>query len=151
MKAKTIVWALMALLAAVAVAFAADDAHLGTWKLDEAKSKLRPGATKNSTVVYAAVGDRVKVTVDGVDAAGKPTHNEWTGMFDGEDYPVTGDPTSDMRSYRRIDDHTLALTAKKDGKITMTGRIAVAADGKSRTVSVTDAEGETSAAVYDKQ
>ena len=153
MKTKAILMAVMALLAAVAVAFAAEDVNLGTWKLNEAKSKLSPGGVKNTSVVYAVEGERVKVTVDGVDAAGKPTHNEWTGMFDGKDYAVTGDPTTDMRSYQRIDDHTLSLTAKKDGKVTMTGRIVVSADGKSRTVSITDAKSATttSTAVYDKQ
>jgi hypothetical protein len=153
MKTKTILLALAVLFAAVAVAFAAEDVHLGTWKLNEAKSKLSPGTGKNTSVVYAAVGDSVKVTVHGVDADGKPSHNEWTGMFDGKEYPVTGDPASDMRSYQRVDDHTLALTVKKGGKVTMTGRIVVSADGKSRSVEVTDATGKktTSTAVYDKQ
>jgi hypothetical protein len=139
---------------AVAVCVAAD-ANMGTWKLNEAKSKLNPSGPKNHTVVYAAAGDNVKVTVDGTDAAGKPTHNEWTGKFDGKEYPVTGDATSDMRSYTRVDDHTLELTGKKGGQVTLTGRVQVSADGKSRTVTVsgTDPKGNkfTSTAVYDKQ
>jgi len=40
---------------------------MGTWKLNEAKSKLAPGVPKNTTVVYEAAGDNVKVTVDGTD------------------------------------------------------------------------------------
>ena len=44
--------------------------------------------------MYEAAGDQIKSTVDGVDAQGKPTHNEWVGKFDGKDYPVTGDPSS---------------------------------------------------------
>jgi hypothetical protein len=105
---------------------------MGTWKLNEAKSKFSPGATKNNTVVYEAAGDSVKVTVDGVDGDGNPIHSEWTGKFDGKFYPVTGDPTSDTRSYRKINNHTLALTGKKDGKITLTGRIVVSANGRTR-------------------
>jgi hypothetical protein len=143
------------LFVAAAICLAADDVQIGTWKLNEAKSKIGAGAPKNTTVVYEAAGDNVKVTVDGVDADGKPSHNEWTGKFDGKDYPVTGDSTSDTRSYKRIDAHTLALTNKKDGKATLTGRITVSADGKARTVSITgtNAKGEkvTSTAVYDKQ
>src|SRR5512132_468697 len=101
-----------ALFGAAVVGFAqAADAQMGTWKLNEAKSKISPGTIKNPTVVYAAAGERVKVTVDGVDPAGKPLHSEWTGMFDGKDYPVTGDPLADMRAYRRVNDHTLAMTA----------------------------------------
>ena len=133
----------------------AADANIGTWKLNEAKSKFAPGASKNITVVYEEVGDNVKVTVDGTDGAGKPTHTEWTGKLDGKDYPVTGDPNSDARSVKKVDDHTLVLTVKKDGKVTTTGRIVVAADGKSRTVTTTstDANGKKvkNTAVYDKQ
>jgi len=133
----------------------ADSPQMGTWKLNEAKSKFSPGATKNTTVVYEAAGDSVKVTVDGVDGEGKPSHNEWTGKFDGKFYAVTGDPTSDMRSYRKINNNTLALTAKKGDKVTLTGRIVVSATGKTRTVTTTgtDSTGKkvTNKAVYDKQ
>ena len=96
------------MLCRVAVCFA-DDANMGTWKLNEANSKLGPGAPKNNTVVYEAAGDKVKVTIDGTDKDGKPTRNEWTGKFDGKDYPVTGDPNSDARSITKIDDHTLGF------------------------------------------
>ena len=134
--------------------FAADP-HMGTWKLNEAKSKLAPGATKNNTVVYEAAGDNTKVTVDGVDGSGKAVHTEWTGKFDGKDYPVTGDSNFDSRSYKKVNARTLAMTNKKDGKVAMTGRIVVAADGKSRTVTTTstDASGKKSVSksVYDKQ
>ena len=154
MRIRTILLTLAALFAAVVVCFAADTI-LGTWKLNEAKSKLSPGTGKNTTVIYAAAGDSVKVTVDGVDANGKSAHNVWTGKFDCKDYPLTGDPASDMRSYKRVDDHTLALTNKKGGKATLTGNIVVSVDGKTRTVTIngTDAKGTkfTSTAVYDKQ
>jgi hypothetical protein len=155
MKTKAWLFTLAVLFAAASVCLAAEDVQLGTWKLNEAKSKIGTGAVKNTTVVYEAAGDSVKVTVDGVDSDGKPSHNEWTGKFDGKDYPVTGDPTSDTRSYKKIDAHTLVLTNKKDGKATLTGRVVVSADGKARTVTTsgTNAKGEkvTSTAVYDKQ
>jgi hypothetical protein len=155
MRTKAWFFTLATLLAAATVCLAADDAQMGTWKLNEAKSKISAGALKNTTVVYEASGDSVKVTVDGVDGDGKPSHNEWTGKFDGKNYPVTGDPTSDTRSYKKIDDHTLVLTNKKDGKATITGRITVSADGKTRTVTTsgTNAKGEKvkTTAVYEKQ
>ena len=154
MKIRTIGLTLALCFVAGAVGFASD-VQMGTWKVNEAKSKFTPGAPKNHTVAYEAAGDDVKVTVDGTDAAGKPTHNEWTGKFDGKDYPVTGDVASDMRSYKQVDDHTLQLTVKKDGKVTISGRIVVSADGKSRTVTTTgtDAKGKKikNTAVYDKQ
>ena len=129
--------------------------HMGTWKLNEAKSKFSPGAAKNNTVVYEAAGDSVKVTVDGVDGDGNATHSEWTGMFDGKFYAVTGDATSDMRAYRKINNRTLTLTGKKDGKVTLTGRIMVSASGKTRTVTTTatNSKGKkvSTRAVYDKE
>src|SRR6266446_3348732 len=154
MKRIVIVLTLATLFVGVTVCLA-DSPQMGTWKLNEAKSKYSPGAPKNTSVVYEAAGDSVKVTVDGVGADGKPTHNEWTGKFDGKDYPLTGDPSADSRSYKRIDARTMELTNKKDGKPVVAGKITVSADGKSRTVAVsgTDASGKkvTSTAVYDKQ
>ena len=154
MKARTMVVTLALCFVGAAVCLA-EDANMGTWKLNEAKSKLAPGAPKNSTVVYEAAGDDVKVTVEGTDSEGKPTHNEWTGKFDGKDNPVTGDPNSDARAYTKVDDHTLEFTVKKGDKVTTTGRVVVSADGKSRTVTTsgTDAKGKkvSSTAVYDKQ
>jgi len=155
MKTKTIGLTLGLCFFAGAACFAADDPQMGTWKLNEAKSKLTPGMGKNNTVAYEAAGDQVKVTIDGIDANGQPKHNEWTGKFDGKDYAVTGDPTSDMRSYKKIDAHTLAFTVKKGDKTIATGRIVVATDGKSRTVTAhaTDEQGKKSKeiAAYDKQ
>jgi hypothetical protein len=135
--------------------FAANEAMMGTWKLNEAKSKLTAGAPKNNTVTYEAAGDDIKVTIDGVAADGTPVHSEWTGKFDGKDYPSTGNPNEDMRSSKQIDDHTFHVTSKKGGKVVLTAHVVLAADGKSRTVTVngTDAKGKKykSVAVYDKQ
>ena len=85
MKTKTCAITVTFLLAAAAVCFASTDAQLGTWKLNEAKSKMAAGVPKNHTVVYEAAGDSIKVTIDGTDSDGKPRHNEWTGKVDGKD------------------------------------------------------------------
>ena len=153
MKTKTIALTISLVFVSVAFGFQ-DNPQIGTWKLNEAKSKFA-GKARNHSVVYEAAGDQVKVTVDGVDENGGAVHNEWTGKFDGKEYPVTGDANSETRSYRMVDKHTLALTAMKGGKQTLTGRIVVSADGKTRTVTTTstDAQGKkvTNVGVYDKQ
>src|SRR5215467_13017486 len=148
MKSQTTVLILALCFFGAALSFA-DDPLMGTWKLNETKSKFSAEANKNHTVVYETVGENVKITVDGTDKDGKATHNEWTGKFDGKDYPVTGDPTSDMRSYKQVDAHTLKFTVKQNGNITTNGRVLVSSDGKSRTVTVngTDAEGKKSKSV----
>ena len=120
MNARAIVLTLVLCSVEVAVC-SAHDANMGTWTLNEAKSKLGPGAPKNNTVVYEAAGDKVKVTIDGTDKDGNPTHTEWTGKFDGKDYPVTGDPNSDVRSITKIDDRTLGFNVKKCGTVTTSG------------------------------
>jgi hypothetical protein len=141
-------------LAGVAVCYASDP-NMGTWKLNDAKSKIPAGVTKNTTVVYAAAGDQVKVTTDGTSGDGKPVQTEWTGMFDGKDYPLTGDPNANTRSYKKINDRTLELTNKKDGKVTTTGHITISADGKTRTLKVggtaPDGKRISYVALYDKQ
>lgn len=153
MKAKTIALTISLVFVSVALGFQSDT-QIGTWKLNEAKSKFE-GKARNHTVVYEAAGDQIKVTVEGVDENGTAIRNEWTGKFDGKDYPVTGEANSDARSYQIIDKNTVTLTNKKGGKTTLTGRIVVASDGKSRTVTTTstDAQGKkvTNVAVYDKQ
>ena len=154
MKTRTIALT-MALCFIAAAGCLASDVNMGTWKLNEAKSKLAPGATKNQTVVYQAAGDQMKVTIEGTTADGKSLHIEWTGKFDGKFYPLTGDPNNDERSYKQINGRTLEGISKKAGKVVSTTRIVVAADGKSRTVTSTgtNAKGQkvTTVAAYDKE
>jgi hypothetical protein len=155
MKTRAILLSVAAMLAAVTLCYAADSPFLGTWKLNDAKSKIGMGGGKNSTVVYEMAGDSIKVTVDGVDADGKPTHSEWTGKLDGKYYPVTGNPGEDTRAYRMAGPNTLTFTVKKGDKVTETGRIVISADGKSRTVTTTETNAKgmkvMSKSVFDKQ
>ena len=129
---------------------------LGTWVLNVAKSKYTPGPPpKDQTVIYEAVGQGMKTTARGTDAAGKPTTTAVTFNFDGKDYPVTGNPDFDMQSYKRVDANTLEFTRKKGGKIVQTGTNTVSKDGKTRSVAVTgtNAQGQkiNNVVVYDKK
>ncbi len=154
MKAKNLLLAVFVCLFAMAM-FAADNPNMGTWKLNEAKSKIPAGAPKNTTVVYSADGDNMKVTTDGVDGKGQPSHTEWVGKFDGKDYPVTGGASNATRSYKAINDRKMELTGKEGDKVVNHGTIEVAKDGKTRTVDLegTAADGKKmkSKGVYDKQ
>jgi hypothetical protein len=146
---------------AVALSFAAATAcfaanpHIGTWKVNQAKSKLHPGMGKTNTVVYAEKKDKLQVTVDGVDKDGKPTHGVWMGMTDGKAYKVKGNLTWDAMAYKAVNDRTYDITAMKGGKMMWNGKSAVSADGKSRTLNMsgTDPEGKKFKAkvVYDKE
>jgi hypothetical protein len=138
----------------VAAACFAANPQMGTWKLNQAKSKMPAGMGKNTTVVYAEQGDKIKVTVDGVDKDGKPTHSVWVGKFDGKAYPAKGNLSWNSSAYRVVNDRTNQITTMKDGKVVWSGKITVSADGKSRTVTMngTDASGKkfSGKAVYDK-
>ena len=152
---RTTLAALTVLLTATAATFAANPL-MGTWKLNEGKSKFAPGATKNTTVTYApAKDDMVKCTVDGVDKDGKPIHWTWVGKFDGKPYQIKGSPSFDTLTYKPVKDRTNKTTARKAGKVVMTGTMTVAKDGKSRIVKLTgtDANGQkfTDMTYYDKQ
>ena len=52
MKARTVLLTLVLCFLAGAACFASD-IQVGTWKLNEAKSKIAAGTPKNSTVVYS--------------------------------------------------------------------------------------------------
>jgi hypothetical protein len=138
---------------AIVPGFAANP-HIGTWKLNEAKSKMPAGMGKNTTVSYVEQKDKIKITVDGVDKTGKPTHSVWVGKFDGKAYPVKGNLSYNSVAYRVVNDRTNDITAMKDGKMIWNGRITVAANGKSRTVTInaSDANGKkvSGKAVYNK-
>jgi hypothetical protein len=145
----------MALSVMATGACLAANPHMGTWKLNEAKSKLAPAIGKNNTVVYSEMRDKMKVTVDGVDKDGKPTHAVWVGMADGKAYKTKGNLAWDAAAYKVVNDHTYEITTMKDGKVRTTGESTVSADGKTRTVTAsgTGADGKKfkSKAVYNKE
>jgi len=87
-----------------AVSFAANP-YIGAWKFNDAKSKMRPEVTRNSTITYAEQGDYLKVTMDG-------TNSDEKGV---------------------INDHTLFIQGLKDGKVMWWGTITISKDGKTRT------------------
>ena len=154
MKTKTSLFALLILTGAASLCVAAsDDAFMGTWKLNESKSKIPEGAPKNTTVIYAQKGDEVTISVDGTDA-GKAVHHFWTGKFDGKEYAAKGSDMHNARAYTKVDAHTLTYTVMKEGKEIGNGKVVISADGKSRKVTETDMlDGKElkSVAVYDKE
>ena len=136
--------------------WAADDPIVGTWKLNLAKSNAEAGATFKSGIakIQQSPGG-IKITTDLVSAEGMPIHTEFTGKYDGMDYPVTGDPYSDTISIRRIDPNHADTIWKKGGTVVATARNEFSIDGRTwtETISTRGAQGSpvTIVAVYDKQ
>ena len=133
--------------------FAADNPFSGTWKLNLAKSKMTPPVPKSDIVVVDADENGLKLNGDIVTDKGKSLKISYEAKFDGKDYTVTGDPSSDWVSYQRVSANMLKGKTKKDGKVVTDATIVVSKDGKIITVHYTDysqgpAEGT---AVYEKQ
>jgi hypothetical protein len=146
---------LVALVLNVAAAAAADQ-HSGTWKMNPAKSKYSPGpAPKSNMLKIDSDADNMKLSSDGIDAAGNPTHVEYTAKFDGKDYPVSGLPNADTVALERPDASTIRSTLKKGDQVVMTVTSVISKDGKTRTSTFKgkDAKGQdvNNVVVYDKQ
>ena len=117
-------------LAVAALATAqAKDPFVGTWKLNLAKSKYSPGpAPKSATSTYEVAGKGYKVSVKTEPPTGPVQQWSYTSNLDGQDVPISGDNPQ---------------------------KNAVAADGKTRTVTTTGTDGQgqkvNNVGVYEKQ
>ncbi len=140
----------------LSVTAVAADEQSGTWKMNPAKSKYSPEPTPKSLIVKVdADENNVKVTADGTNADGTPSHVEYSAKFDGNDYPITG-TYADTVSMKRIDAHTMQSTLKmKDGRLMLTVTTTVSTDGKTRTSTFKGKDGQgrdvNNLVVYDKQ
>jgi hypothetical protein len=143
----------LTLLHTAADCFAANP-HIGTWRFNEAKSKMHAGVTKNNTITYSEHGDKIKMTADGIDSDGARNHTVWVGKFDGKAYPVTGNPHHNAERYSVINNHIAAIEGLQDGKVVWWGTIAISQDGNTRTATLhsQDATGKkyTVKKVYDR-
>jgi hypothetical protein len=119
---------------------------VGTWKLDVARSTYKPGpAPKSTTIVVTPEGKGIKVAVDTVNADGSPLTWGFTTLRDGkEEAKVTGNPMFDTMTATRHSATAGTNVYRKAGKVVMTANVAIAADGKSMTATMTgtDAKGQ---------
>ena len=138
---------LVAALSASGLAFQTGvkgDPVVGTWTLNVAKSKFEPGpALKNSTVTFSPAGEGVRVVAEFVGPDG-PVKTDYTGNYDGKDYPITGATGVDTVTLKRIDANSTERIDKSGGKVIGTWTRRVSADGKTLTVTYkgTDAKGQ---------
>ena len=80
---------------------------------------------------------------------------EWTGKFDGKDYPVQGIDSVITNAYTRIDDHSYRIVLKIDGDIASTATVTISPDGKTLTSLTTqrNSRGQmaTTSSIYERQ
>ena len=147
---------LVAALATLALLAQSQEAFYGLWKVDMSKSKYSPGpAPKSNMKKYEPWQDGFKATQDMVTAKGDKVHLEVAAKLDGKDYPAKGSPDTDTFAFKKLDARTYEVVQKKDGKVTITAKMVVAPDGKSRTITQTgkNAKGEavSNQIYWDKQ
>lgn len=148
---------LLALLAITAhVTTSAADLSVGTWNLNVAKSKYRPGPVpKALTRTYAEKGDEISLTVKGTAADGSAIAQQSAFKYDGKDYPFSGAAHWDTLAVKRVNGSTVKSTLKKDGKVVGHSTRSISAHGKVMTLTTkyTDASGakHDDVAVWDKQ
>jgi hypothetical protein len=129
---------------------------VGTWKLNQEKS------TSSSDGRYKRVMSRIepwedglRVVYDMVGVRGGVTHMEWTGKFDGKDYPVEGVDYVLTNAYSRIDDHSYRIVLKVDGNVAATATVTVSPDGKTLTSLTTQKDSRqqtvTTSSIYERQ
>jgi hypothetical protein len=140
---------LIALLFVGAVALAAADPFVGTWKLNVAKSKFQQSEPPQSqTVTIDADG---KVSISGTDSKAQPVNWSYTAT-PGSTATITGIPDSSVMEVRKENmvDHTWKM-----GKENSKGHGVISKDGKTMTYTIqgTDAEGKKykNTEIYEKQ
>jgi hypothetical protein len=135
---------------------AAQSPFSGTWKLNPTKSTISAPSPRGEIILVSADEKSIEVASEVVDpGSGKTTKRSYKAGFDGNDYPVTGDPREDSIAFQRIDANTLKATAKKGGKVVGEYTFVVSADGRTTTVNYTERDREGNpykgSDVYEKQ
>jgi hypothetical protein len=127
-------------------------AWVGVWTLSavlSANSNV-PRLYTRATRHIQSSASTVSIVDDLVRVRGGVVHLEWTGTLDGRDYPVEGVEVFLTSAYRQIDDHTLELTQKVDGRVVVKARLVLSPDGKTITTTTTDGV-TTATTVYSKR
>ena len=83
------------------------------------------------------------------------THMEWSGRFDGRDYPVQGVDYVLTNAYRKLSDRSYEIVVKVDGRVAAVAATVVSPDGRTLNVATTeqDANGKkiTTTATYQRR
>jgi hypothetical protein len=152
---RRVLLATMLTIGVAAIAAAAPDPVVGTWKLNAAKSTFKSGAvTTAQTRTYAQTEKGLTVTIKGT-VGGKETTTTASYSFDGKEYPITGNPDWDSLTAKQVDANKAEFTFKRAGKVVGSTTRTVSKDGKSMTATAnyTDAKGGKveNEMVFDKQ
>jgi hypothetical protein len=144
----------LVLLLLSASLMAVDDPFSGTWKFNPAKGHRNPPLPKSEVAHVEADANTFKFSIEGVDDKDQPFKSSYEAKYDGKEYPISGNPGSEVVSLKRVSEHEIKFTTKKAGKVTSKLDVVVSKNGQSTTVnSINYSEGKLvkESSVYDKQ
>lgn len=105
----------------------------GTWRIQRA-----------GNISANALTATMKTTPNGLMLA-TPLGESFDARFDGKDYPMKGVAPGTMVSLTKMNDRSIIMTEKRDGKITTVTHITVSADGKTCAIKAENKEQGTTA------
>ena len=116
---------------------------IGTWKINREKSKGVVAQQQGDTLTYSQDGQNIRVNSTVADSTGKVTPTVLMHIYDGLPHPSIGFAGVDSSAYLRADAYTYIFSRFKDGRLVQTGESKMAQDGKTQTVTFTDASGNS--------
>ena len=116
-------------------ALGADNPLAGVWKLNTAKSHFSHGDLPVSLVltIEADGANGIKYSSKNQLVNGTRGGASYAAKFDGKDYEVTGTPSYDHVSIKRVGPRVFRVLMKKGDAVIVDTNYVVAADGKSLT------------------
>ena len=107
----------------------------GTWQQIPPESRwFNPWPYERVTLRIEPWDDGLRVVYDMVRQRGGITHMEWTGRFDGRDYPMQGVDYVLTNAYQQLSDRSYQITVRLDGREVAVATAVVSPDGARLTV-----------------
>ena len=100
----------------------------GTFNLVPARSTATPGAVRYKSMTLN-FSDPTEMTVDGVDAQGKPVKGTFMAVPDGKSHPITGIAEFDSGSWTRFNDTTTTYSYMRRKTNVILGTRSLSPDG----------------------
>ena len=103
---------------------------IGAWQqVPPEKKWFDPWPYRKVTLRIEPADDGLRVVYDMVRRRGGITHIEWSGRFDGRDYPVQGVDYVLTNAYRKLSDRSYEIVVKVDGRAAAVATAVVSPDG----------------------
>ena len=119
---------------------------IGTWQQVPPETKwFDPWPYQKVTLRIEPSDEGLRVVYDMVRRRGGMQHMEWSGRFDGRDYPVQGVDYVLTNAYRKLSDRGYEIVVRVDGRAAAVATAVVSSDGQTLNVDTKeqDAKGRT--------